>query len=245
MGSQRSRYSAPTLAARNDCGVRLRVERNSFPPGASSAASVARKAAGSGTCSITSSAVMIGKRVGSAQQVLGHAGPIGERQSLAGSMGARRLDCPAGGIQAQDVEPQASESLRRQPRTAPDVEQPWNSLPLREGAGGRGLCRPSIPLPPTPSRKGRGRLCALFCALCSAHRPSRLIRSAIHATRVGFIRCSGRIGPSGSHHRAASASNCATSAGETVTLGMVAPVVPRQYEHPGSTTDNWLECRES
>ena len=30
--------------------------------------------------------------------------------------------------------------------------------PLREGVGGRGLRQPARPLPPTPSRKGRGRL---------------------------------------------------------------------------------------
>ncbi len=210
--------------------MRLRVERNSFPPGASSAASVARNAVGIGDvldhlqCRDDREARRLG------QQVLGDAGPIGQRQALAFRMGTRRLDRPAGGIQAQHVKAQASKGLGRHPGAAPDIKQPWSGgsseilpLPLREGVGG-GQC-----VQPSPDRSGDWLL----------------IRAAIHATRVGFIRCSGRIGPSGSHHRAASASNCATSAGETVTLGMVAPVVPRQYEHLESITDNWLECRES
>src|SRR3546814_17891750 len=50
-GSQRSRYSAPTMAMRKALGVRLRVERIITPPGRTRSADARRKAQTSATCS--------------------------------------------------------------------------------------------------------------------------------------------------------------------------------------------------
>ena len=104
--------------------------------------------------------------------------------------------------------------------------------PLAGGGWGEGATDQQRPPPPNPLPQGEGGV-------------SRLIFSAIHATRAGFILCSGRIGPFGSHHRAASASNRAISVGENVVPDMVAPAVPRQYDHLNPTTDNWPECHAS
>ena len=49
-------------------------------------------------------------------------------------------------------------------------------LPLREGAGGRGRCQyPRCPLPPTPSRKGRGRFLLPHCCGCLHGSPQHFL----------------------------------------------------------------------
>ena len=70
----------------------------------------------------------------------------------------------------------------------------------------------------------------------------RAIRSVIQPIRAGFMRCSGRIGPFGSHHCAASASNRATSAAETVPPVMVAPIHPPPVCVPASLRDTVDDC---
>ncbi len=47
----------------------------------------------------------------------------------------------------------------------------------------------------------------------SSSAPGPGSRALIQPTRSGFIACSGAIGPAGSHHRPASASNRAISSG--------------------------------
>ncbi len=51
LGSSRSTCSAPTIAKRNDFGLRLMVEKNTAPPGFASRAQAATTLAGFGTCS--------------------------------------------------------------------------------------------------------------------------------------------------------------------------------------------------
>ena len=80
---------------------------------------------------------------------------------------------------------------------------------------------------PTSSRRSAERRAAGSRAM------RRQRGRAIQPIRAGFIRCSGRIGPFGSHQRGRQRVERARSpSGETVVPGMVAPAVPRQYDHP-------------
>ncbi len=68
-GSQRSTYSAPTIASAKLLAVRLSVDSTKSPPGRTSEQAVARKASGSGTCSTTSRASTTSKRSPAADSV--------------------------------------------------------------------------------------------------------------------------------------------------------------------------------
>ena len=127
--------------------MRLRVERNSLPPGASRAASVARKAAGSGTCSITSSAVMTGNRAPSASRSSADTGAVGERQVLPLRVGARRLDRlrrrRPGPARRSRARASASAATRRH-------------SPHPAAAGGGESEDQPLPAPPSPRARGGG-----------------------------------------------------------------------------------------
>jgi len=64
LGKTRATYSAPTMASANAAGVRLRVDRNSCPPGLSRRAQASMTEAGSGTCSSISMQVMASNEAG-------------------------------------------------------------------------------------------------------------------------------------------------------------------------------------
>ena len=167
----------------------------------------------------------------SRQQVLGDAGAVGERQVLAGGMGARRLDRLAGGVQAEDVEAATRQRLGRHSGAAADVEKieqarmcrrlERKSPPPPAGGGWGEGAAPKLAAPPPsdPLPQAEGESLATVAAALGPDLapapPPHPARSTIHWTRAGFIRCSGRIGPFGSHQLAASASNRATSSGET------------------------------
>ena len=63
-GNRRSTYSAPTMANRNDFGLRLMVEKNTQPPGRASVLQACTVLAGSGTCSSISMQVTTSKAPG-------------------------------------------------------------------------------------------------------------------------------------------------------------------------------------
>ncbi len=63
-GSRLSTYSAPTIASANDFRLRLIVEKNTAPPGFTSAAHAATTEAGEGTCSSISMQVTTSKAAG-------------------------------------------------------------------------------------------------------------------------------------------------------------------------------------
>ena len=206
-GSQRSTYSAPTLAATKDRGVRFRVDRNSSPPGVQQGGKRCQE----------------GRRVGHVldhlqrsddrepralgQQVLGGADAVGERQILPRGVGARRLDrlagrrpCPARRSRAAPAprpparrrsrHPAApAQALRRAVRDGDEILP----LPLRQGVGGTSVRPRSAPRsrPPAPGSSG---------AAAASARPGPT--SAPPARRTAQPRL-----------------------GETVMLGMVAPAV--------------------
>ena len=103
--------------------MRFSVDTNSNPPGCNSPARVRAKAAGSGTCSITSSAVTTGNRMPSRQQILRRAHPVGQAQVLAGGVPFRCGDRLGRGIQAQHVEASPGQRFRRQAGAAAYVQQ--------------------------------------------------------------------------------------------------------------------------
>ena len=135
-GSQRSRYSAPTLAARNDCGVRLRVERNSLPPGVSRAARVRqeRRRVGHVLDHLQRRDDREPRPLG--QQVLGDAGAVGERQVRPAAWArAASIASPAASIPSTSKPSARSPAPRRQPSgAAADIR-------------GEGRTRPPAPLP--------------------------------------------------------------------------------------------------
>ena len=170
-----ARYSAPTFAARNDCGVRFRVDRNSRPPGSSNPARVCDEA----------------DRIG---HMLDHLERGDDRKAQPSA--SRSSATPRAVGQPAGPGPPRARGPPRSPRR------------LRRCPAHRGRDAPAPPPPspaPQPTSSMRGRAAAGISA-----------RSArIQPIRAGFIRCSGLIGPSGSHQRAARRSNCATSSAET------------------------------
>ena len=186
-------------------GVRLSVERNSFPPGVQQSGERCQegllirdvldhlqRSDDRELCSFR-------------QQVLGDAHSIGERQTLAGGMGTRCFDH----LVRPASRPRTSKPRRANASAANPAPQPTSSSRGREAIEeGAGCEEGPEDEKYSPSPCGRG--------LGGGGReapPLLPIRSTIHRTRAGFIRCNGRIGPSGSHQRAASASNCATLGG--------------------------------
>ena len=228
-GSQRSRYSAATLAARNDCGVRLSVERNSLPPGSSSPASVARKAAG--IRDVLDHLERGDDREARTlrQQVLGDAGPVAEGQVLAGGMGAGRLDR----LRRRRPGPERRSRGRASASAATPAPQPTSSSRRRWGEAGE-----CSEYSPSPCGRGLGE---------GAPPVSDPSRSAPRSTppapgSSGAAAASGRSDPTSAPRARRTA---ATSAGETVMPGMVAPAVPHQYDHRQPPTDNRQSCHAS
>ena len=108
-------------------GVRFSVDRNSSPPGSSSPARMRTKAAGSGTCSITSSAVTTGKRMPSASRSSAAPHAIGQRAGPGPSACARAaaIASPAASM------PSTSKPRRASASAASPAPQPTSSTARR------------------------------------------------------------------------------------------------------------------
>ena len=178
------------LGSEEGTGVRLSVERKSCPPGASRSRRVARKATGSDTCSITSRAVITGKRCH------WRAGPRlcqGDRRAKGHVHGVDtcRLNRFAGGVQSKDVENETRQRLGANPGAAADVEKVeqlsknLSPSPCGRGAGGgRAQTGRAPPPPPPPARGGEFSLPSPCPDHCHPPAPPRPLDDPLDPRRV-------------------------------------------------------------